>query len=314
MIHRFRKGNWIAVVALWLLCAICSPLPAFAAPATSPLLKTADGIYQSLHFKLIQSLDPAFLGYFVYISSEPLDIQLFDYNQLKPGKGNVSFFLRYAPESNHFSELHIEDSVYRVNGNFRLIFNALRVTVDNHSGYVSFVNDGESPWILGFNGLEEIMRINNTDSGEDLDLAIAVLEANPNNYGGVVAPYHLKADGKLYLRDQPVEKRSIGLDLEPPKNPCLTRRESGRVAYLPVQQVLDIWKDPNKINRVEALRAAVEANSETDPLREALLLSITDERLVALDFTVGSVYSIEVMKRKLFGRVLCLVKELDLTL
>jgi hypothetical protein len=292
-----RQRSFMSLI--WFFCLVLFAGASLPCSARAEFLKTSPGVYQNQSGmeKIIVSY--AVPGIFV-ISGPPVDLQLFDPGQLST-KSSFHAFLEYSPQNDSYTALIVGPERYKINGNFTLDMGRIRLAVDNNNPYLSIVVEKESA-ILGFRGLEPVVNL----SGET---SVAFLEANQfNPYGDAIAPYAL-ADGRLLLRGAAIQRDSIGLKLDPPRNPCLDRN---KVIYIDQDEIERIKKITDNAERLKRLGQKLNENKNYNPLAESLLAGITKDSLVALNYQDGSVKSIKPMKNKFAKTTICVVDQLEL--
>lgn len=284
-------------IRLAALCAVLSCLSALA-PLQAEFLQTSPGVYQNPAGTEKVIVSYAVPGLFI-LTGPPVDIQLFDPARLD-GKGTQHVFVEYDAPNSSYSALLVGKERFKINGSFILEIGGLRIAVDNNNPYLSIVDDKESS-ILGFRGTEPVVNLAS-------EVAITFLEANQfNQYGSAIAPYTL-AEGRLMLRGAPFQRDSIGLKLEPPRNPCL---EKSKVIYLNEEEIVEIKKITSNDERLRRLDEKLKERKKYDPLAESLLAQITKESLISLNYLNGSVKSIRPMQNKLAKTTICVVTEIQ---
>lgn len=292
-----KRSLTLALPLLALVLGALLPYPVFA-----EFFKTGNFTYQSFKDKIIISLETP--GLFIH-SGKPIEPQEFDPAQLKTDKDSNSLFIAFDPSTGRYDKIITPKATYAVNGNLTLITERLRIAVDNknqNNPYLSIVSLEDSS-LLGFSGTEQVL------SGSEATTTL--LEANQFDYDWL-APYRLSNAGVLTLRGKEVTRDTIGLAVEPPQNLCLKGRESGRVVYLTPELLRDVWSIPGKIERVEALRTLVKKEEQNDRLNNAIFLTITNDIVISFHLDDGTIRTTKILKRRLFGKTLCLVDLLEL--
>ena len=266
--------------------------------ANGQFLQTSPGVYQSPtgSEKLVVSY--SLPGIFV-ITGKPMDLQLFDPAHLKK-QNHKHIFIEYDSQFARYSTLWIGDRQYQIKGNFTLEMGGTRISVDNNNPYLSIVADKDSN-IIGFRGLESVVNLNG-------EAAVALLEANQfNQQNKAIAPY-LWESGQLKLQGATLKRPSVGLSILPERNPCLAKT---RVVYLTAAEINGLKQSSNE-ERLKKLDQKLKEQLSQNPLQKLLLVRISKDSIVALNYKDGSVMLIKPLRHKYAEAVVCVANEAQL--
>ncbi|RMG43621.1 MAG: hypothetical protein D6719_03535 [Candidatus Dadabacteria bacterium] len=239
-------------------------------------------------------------------SGSKFSIQLFNPQKLDL-KSTSHIFVGYNPRARHYDYLQSGSNRYHLNGSLVILFDNLRITIDNNNPYLSVVIDthtaGEAPAIIGFHGLNEVIR----SSGEE---DVALLEANQfKEFREIIKPYLLK-DGRLYLDNQSVEKgSSVGLTIEAVQSIC-TKRPGRTVTYIKNDDLQKIRKISGSDRRRYAISRLLSESKHFNPLADTLLLKSDKRQMILLDYKNSAVMLVKPLNPKKTDNPVCIVQKI----
>lgn len=269
-------GRTIVVFVLSLLSAFMHGA-ARPGPAAAEFLKTSEGVYQSLNRRQKIVVSQSYPGVFIY-EGKPVNVQTFDPATLDK-EASKHVFIKYDPAANRYDAIVIGNQEYRIRGSLTLKLGGLRITVDNSNPYLSIVSDAPEgpqgrPAVLGIHGTDVIANFTGTN-------AAALLEANQfNQYSGVIEPYALNNANALVLKGEPVRSKLIGLEVEPPRNPCARK---GSI-YITVADLKRVRAAATREERGKLMERALKKNKGYDLMKNLIILKITADTIISLDY------------------------------
>ena len=245
-------------------------------------------------------------GFFVSLSAQPVEFQLYDPAVLDETKDD-SFFIRFDPSQNRYTELVRGATRYRIRGSITINLGPTRISIDNNIPYLSIVAErseqNKPPDIAGYVGLNRVI----IGSGRAM---AAVFEANQlNDLKGLVEPYDVKA-GRLLFKDTPLAARSIGFELQPPDVPCLATNalvlSAGELDALKKQTVAPA--------REELTRNLVARHKQNPPLKGLMVLKRAkdpDAASVLFDYQNNKAKTLKLISSSA-GQAVCVLDDVRL--
>jgi hypothetical protein len=313
-----------------------------AETSKAEIIQTSAGVLQSSDRRAKLIISHRVPGIFILLGS-PIDLQIFDPAQIELPAGGLNasgagtssssqgaavkgdsvthLFVEYSPQLDRYTALHVGERSFRIRGGFSLHSDLggqrLRVTVDNNNPYLSVVyepleNTGVSPSpedgsavslkepsIVGFRGIQTVVN----KSGLRY---VALLEANQfNQFKGLIEPYGLHS-GVLTLKGKEYSGSSIGVELEPQKNLCLTKGSS----LIYQTQLSAIKGSSNREAALKELEGLLKASPSKDPFKGVLLLRINPTEILGLDYNKERVITVRPLPKA--KQSICLVEEIPL--
>ena len=281
-----------------------------ASTAQGQLIRTSEGVYQTYHTKIITAQsrrNEDKMGVWL-ITGPSIDPQLFNPAHLKP-EGWLHVFLEYSAAVDRYVAVQIGETQYRVKGNFTLLvpgpYEQVRVGVDNNNPLMTIVVDNQQnpdrSYLLAFHGLKQVAN----ESGPQ---KVALLEANQLNpeHRGIIEPYVLTKTGLELKGVRLSADNALGVELEPPKNPCL-RAGTVFVQGSEVSRIRGLKREQG----VQELEKLLASPPTADPLQGVLLLRIEASQMIGLDYSSGVIKTIHAIGRGVRPQI-CAVKEIPL--
>ena len=234
--------------------------------ASAEFLDTQGGVlfHTDRRLVVLTVSDQSTSGFFVSLSAEPVEFQLYDPAALVESKDD-NFFIRFDPSQNRYTELIRGATHYRIRGSITINLGPARISVDNNIPYLSIVAErgeqNKQPDIAGYVGLNRVI----IGSGRAM---AAVFEANQlNDLKGLVEPYDIKS-GRLLFKDTPLAARSIGFELQPPEVPCL----AANALVLSSSELDSLKKLTAAPAREEMTRNLIARHKQSPPLKGLMVL------------------------------------------
>ncbi len=290
------------------------------AEAQAEFVQTSPGVLQSSDLTTKVIISHRVPGIF-FLVGEPIDLQLFDPSGLESPENEAAFpavhmFIEYDAAQDRYVALHVGSRAFRIKGGFSLVIPAKhppkggntwqqRITVDNNNPYLSIVHEpaggseSAQPDILGFRGIQLVVKKTGQRNA-------ALLEANQfNELKGLIEPYTLNS-GVLRFKGEDFTGASVGVDIEPAKNSCL---QSG-TSFLAQNEASGLRKSQDRSVALRELEELLKKGAAKDPFRGALLLRITPQEIIALDYRKNRAMVVRPLPKG--AQPVCLIEEVSL--
>lgn len=274
------------------------------------VLTMASGVYQHTdgRTKVVIGTKNSARGIFVFYARQPIAAQEFNIETLPPDAG-THVFIRFDDDAQPpvYSEVWAGEKHYRVTGNLTLLLGeGTTVSIDNNNPYLSIVTEGrsatetptESPAILGFAGLNEVVRA----SGN----AAMVLAANQLDakISLMMRPYVVR-DQELTFNGRPVSTPTIGTFVRA-NSECLN---TGTL-ILTGAQLAKVQAAKSEDARVKILEAIFKANRAKPPLKGQLILRADPTSVILLDVREKNVREMRTLTAQAGKRKICVISDL----
>jgi hypothetical protein len=292
---------------LSLLTVFCAVLLPSQHPLRADWIQTMDGgVYQdsSGKVKVIVASKQGSEGIFV-LSGASVPVQLFNIEQTPPA-GTNHLFIRFESSAQPpvYSEVVINERTYKISGNLTInIDKDTTVGIDNNNPYLTIVteHDGHAPAVLGFSGLNEVVR--------GTGVASTILAANQLNSEAakVIRPYNLK-DGQIFLGDQSIGSGRLGI-LVRPENECL----KPAATVLNQTQLATIRQAKSDQERAKLLEQFLKESKKSAPLKGFLVLKAESARVILLDIRDQNVFSLSALSSSNAQQKVCVLAPLPLS-
>lgn len=265
------------------------------------ILTRASGVYQHSNgtSKVILGSKNDAQGIFVMVGA-PIAPQEFNL-ETTPPEGIKHIFIRFDGQAQPptYSEIIINDKVYKVSGNLTLSMGKTYVSIDNNNPYLTIVTEGahsgEPASILGFSGLNEIVK----GSGP-IATILAANQLNPE-VAKVILPYTVE-DNDLRLNGKPVTTPVIGTFVRP-ENECL--KPTSVVLYN--TDLMKITSAKSEDERIQLLDKFMTEAKKTSPLHEHLVLKADQKSVILLNIRDKNVHEMHEVKLKSARQRICVI-------
>lgn len=291
--------------SLFLVCFAVWALP--LRHATGDWIQTMNGgVYQdsSGKVKVIVASKPGAEGIFI-LSGPAVPVQLFNIEQTPPA-GTNHLFIRFDDTAQPpvYSEVMVNDRAYKISGNLTIkLDQGTSVGIDNNNPYLTIVaeHEGHPPSVLGFSGLNEVVR----GSG----VAATILAANQLNpeVAKVIRPYTLR-ENQLFVGDQNIESGRLGIFIKP-ENDCL----KPMTAVLNQIQLAAIRQAKSEQERGKLVEQFLKEAKKSAPLKGFLVLKAESSRAILLDIRDQNVFSLSALSSSATQTKVCVLAPLPLS-
>jgi hypothetical protein len=301
MINRreFRARWWIGPVlgvALGILCAIEAQ--------AEFILTRASGVYQHSNgtAKVVLGAKNDAQGVFVMVGS-PIPPQEFNL-ETTPTENVKHIFVRFDGQAQPptYSEVVINDKVYRVSGNLTINMGKTSVGIDNNNPYLTVVTEGatsgEPASIVGFSGLNEIVK-----GAGAVATILAANQLNPE-VAKVILPYAVD-NNQLHLNGKPVTTPIIGTFIRP-ENECL--KPSSVVLYS--ADLSKITASKAEDERIKLLDKLMVDSKRSNPLHQHLVLRADMKSVILLDISDKNIHEMHEVKFKSARQRICVISDI----
>jgi hypothetical protein len=254
--------------------------------ASADWIQTMDtGVYQdsSGKVKVIVGQKAGNQGIFI-LAGPPVSVQLFNIEQTQPIH-SAHLFIRFDDTAQPpvYSEVIIAKRSYKLSGNLTIKLDAFTtVGIDNNNPYLTVVSEqeGSPPSILGFSGLNEVVR--------GAGIAATLLAANQLNpeVSKVIRPYALKSD-EITVDEVKVTSGRVGTFIRP-ENDCL----KASAIVLNQTQLTEIRRAKEESQRGSLLENFLRENKKNTPLKGFLTLKSDPSRAILLDVKTQTISSL----------------------
>jgi hypothetical protein len=264
------------------------------------------GVYQdsSGKVKVIVAQKIGSQGIFV-LTGPSVPVQLFNIEQTAPG-GTSHLFIRFDDSAQPpvYSEVVVGDKSYKISGNLTIRLDAHTIVgIDNNNPYLTIVSEqeGATPSILGFSGLNEVVR--------GAGIAATILAANQLNpeVGKVIKPYSLK-DGEVLVDDTRISTGRLGTFIKP-ENECLKASS----IVLDQKQLVEIRKAKDEGARGTLLEGFLKENKKNSPLKGFLTLKSDHSRAILLDVKTQTISSLSSIASGTAAQKICVLAPLPMS-
>jgi hypothetical protein len=298
-VGEFRIGRRICSSLLGALIACGTPLA-----HADFILTRASGVYQHSNgtSKVILGSKNDAQGIFVMVGA-PIAPQEFNL-ETTPPDGIKHIFIRFDGQAQPptYSEIVINDKVYKVSGNLTLNLGKTFVSIDNNNPYITIVTEGahsgEPASILGFSGLNEIVK----GSGP-IATILAANQLNPE-VAKVILPYTVE-NNELRLNGKPVTTPVIGTFVRP-ENECL--KPTSVVLFN--TDLSKITSAKSEDERIQLLDKFMTEAKKSNPLREHLVLKADPKSVILLDIRDKNVHEMHEVKLKSARQRICVISNI----
>jgi hypothetical protein len=268
------------------------------------ILTRASGVYQhsSGTSKVIVGSKNDAQGIFVMAGS-PIAPQEFNI-ETTPAEGMKHIFIRFDGQAQPptYSELVINEKVYKVSGNLTINIGKTFIGIDNNNPYLTVVTEGattaEPPAIVGFSGLNEIVK----GSGAVATI-LAANQLNPE-VAKVILPYTVE-NNELLLNGRPVTTPMVGTFVRP-ESECL--KPGSVVLYnTDLNKVTAAKSEEERIKLLEKLMADAK---RSNPLHQHLVLKADPKSIILLDIREKNIHEMHEVKLKSARQRICVISEI----
>lgn len=298
-VQEFRVSRRVCGSLVAALVACCSP-----SARADFILTRASGVYQHSNgtSKVILGSKNEAQGIFVMVGA-PIAPQEFNL-ETTPPEGIKHIFIRFDGQAQPptYSEIVINDKVFKVSGNLTLNMGKTYVSIDNNNPYLTIVTEGahsgEPASILGFSGLNEIVK----GSGP-IATILAANQLNPE-VAKVILPYTVE-NNELRLNGKPVTTPVIGTFVRP-ENECL---KPTSVALFNTD-LSKITSAKSEDERIQLLDRFMTEAKKSNPLRDHLVLKADQKSVIFLDIRDKNVQEMHEVKLKSARQRICVISNI----
>lgn len=288
---------WSSIVAGLLACSAPSANADF-------ILTRASGVYQHSNgtSKVILGSKNDAQGIFVMVGA-PIAPQEFNL-ETTPPEGMKHIFIRFDGQAQPptYSEIVINDKVYKVSGNLTLNLGKTFVSIDNNNPYLTIVTEGshsgEAASILGFSGLNEIVK-----GAGPIATILAANQLNPE-VAKVILPYTVE-NNELRLNGKPVTTPVIGTFVRP-ENECL--KPTSVVLFS--TDLTKITSAKGEDERIQLLDKFLTEAKKSNPLRDHLVLKADLKSVILLDIRDKNIHEMHEVQLKSARQRICVISNI----
>ncbi len=270
-------------------------------------IQTMDsGVYQesSGRVKVILAAKQDTKGIFI-LSGPPVPVQLFNVEQTRLENTN-HLFIRFDDTAQPpvYSEIVVNERTYKISGNLTINLDAhTSIGIDNNNPYLTIVSDhdGSKQSLLGFSGLNEVVRWSGT--------AATILAANQLNpeVSKVIRPYTLKGND-IVVGDQPIGSARLGVFIRP-ENECL----KPDTTVLNQTQLTAIRQTKTEVERAKLLEGFLKETKKSSPLKGYLVLKAETNQAILLGIADQNLASVSPISSGQANRKVCVLAPLPLS-
>jgi hypothetical protein len=292
-------------VASTLLISIVASLSAVRVANADFILTRASGVYQHTNgtTKIILGTKSDAQGLFI-VDGPSVSPQEFNLETMS-AEGSRHVFIKFDAQAQPptYSEIIINDKHYKISGNLTLgIGQKTIVSVDNNNPYLTIVIDGstpgEAPSILGFSGINEIVK-----GTGDLALILAANQLNPE-VAKVIRPYLVDND-ELMLNGKPVTTPLIGTFIKP-ESECLKPNS----VILLRSEVDKLKETKTEDERIKLLDQFIKESKKGSRLQEYLVLKTDAKQVILLDIKEKNVREMRAMVPMATKQRICVISDI----
>lgn len=296
---RIKRRVWTSIVA----AAVATGYPSARAEF---ILTRASGVYQHSNgtSKVILGSKNDAQGIFVMVGA-PIAPQEFNL-ETTPPDGIKHIFIRFDGQAQPptYSEIIINDKVYKVSGNLTLSMGKTFVSIDNNNPYLTVVTEGahsgEPASIVGFSGLNEIVK-----GAGPIATILAANQLNPD-VAKVILPYTVE-NNELQLNGKKVNTPVVGTFVRP-ENECL--KPTSVVLYS--TDLGKITSTKSEDERIQLLDKFMTEAKKTNPLSEHLVLKADPKSVILLNIRNKNVHEMHEVKLKSARQRICVISNIVL--
>ena len=273
--------------------------------ATAEFLLTMEsGVYQHTdsQTKVVIGTKQGARGIFVMVGPviSPQEFNL----ETTPKGGVKHVFIKFDEQGPQptYAEVFIGGRSYQIRGNLTLELDGTLVGIDNTNPYLTVVTDtkkGKKPSILGFSGLNEVVRAEGP--------AATILAANQLNdsVASLIRPYVVE-EKELTVNGKPVTTPVVGTFIKQ-ENECLLPN-----AFIVTSEQLKlIQSEKTEERRLVAINQVLKDNKKRSPLKGNLVLKSDPQSVILLDIAEKNVRSMSPGKSMRGKRKICVISELS---
>jgi hypothetical protein len=289
---------------------VCSSIVAALLASSAPsayadfILTRASGVYQHSNgtSKVIIGSKNDAQGIFVMVGA-PIAPQEFNL-ETTPPEGMKHIFIRFDGQAQPptYSEIVINDKVYKVSGNLTLNLGKTYVSIDNNNPYLTIVTEGshsgEPASILGFSGLNEIVK-----GTGPIATILAANQLNPE-VAKVILPYTVE-NNELRLNGKPVTTPVIGTFVRP-ENECL--KPTSVVLFS--TDLAKITSAKGEDERIQLLDKFMTEAKKSNPLRDHLVLKADPKSVILLDIRDKNIHEMHEVQLKSARQRICVISNI----
>jgi len=297
--QEFRAHGWwsILLAATILVCGTRELSAEF-------ILTRASGVYQNSNgtTKVILGTKNDAQGIFIMVGPA-IAPQEFNLETTTP-ENMKHVFVRFDGQAQPptYSEIVINDKVYKISGNLTINLGKTFVGIDNNNPYLTIVTEGatngEPSSIIGFSGLNEIVK----GSGAVATI-LAANQLNPE-VAKVILPYTLD-NNELLLNGKPVTTPMIGTFVRP-ESECL--KPSSVVLY--GTDLNRITSAKGEEERIKLLDKFMSDAKKSNPLRQHLVLRADPKSVILLDVAEKNIHEMHEVKLKSARQRICVISDI----
>jgi hypothetical protein len=265
----------------------------------------ASGIYQHTNgsTKVIIGAKNGAQGMFV-MDGAPIPPQEFNI-ETTPVENTEHLFITFDSQAQPptYSSLVINEKEYKISGNLTIRLGTKTVVgIDNNNPYLTVVTEGsqpgESPAILGFSGLNEIVRGKGA-----LATILAANQLNPE-VAKVIHPYSVEGT-ELTLNGHHLQNSAVGTFVKP-ENDCL----QPPTVILLEDELKKIQTAKKEDEQVQLLEAFMSASKGLSRLKDHLVLKAGPKSVILLDIQDKNVLEMHRVIATSTKRRVCVISQL----
>jgi hypothetical protein len=284
----------VATVATWSSERACADF----------ILTRASGVYQHTNgtSKVILGSKNDAQGIFVMVGA-PIAPQEFNIETTPPD--NIKhIFIRFDGQAQPptYSEIVINDKSYKISGNLTINMGKTYVSIDNNNPYLTIVtegaNSGEPASILGFSGLNEIVK-----GAGAVATILAANQLNPE-VAKVIRPYAVE-NNELILNGKPVTTPDIGTFIRP-ESECLKPTS----VVLLNTDLAKITAAKSEDERIQLLDKFMTDAKKSSPLQQHLVLKADQKSVILLDIRDKNIHEMHEVKLKSARQRICVITDI----
>jgi len=283
--QEFRARRWrqtISAIAL-LVCGGREVAAEF-------ILTRASGVYQHSNgtTKVILGSKNDAQGLFIMVGP-PIPPQEFNL-ETTPPENTKHIFVKFDSQAQPptYSEIVINDRVYKISGNLTINLGKTSVGIDNNNPYLTVVTEGaangDPSSIVGFSGLNEIVK-----GGGAVATILAANQLNPE-VAKVIRPYSVE-NNELLLNGKPTTTPMVGTFVRP-ESECL--KPSSVVLY--GSDLSRITAAKGEEERIKLLNKFMTDAKKSNPLKQHLVLKADPKSVILLDVSEKNIHEMHEVK------------------
>ena len=268
------------------------------------ILTRASGVYQHTNgaTKVILGSRNDAQGIFIMVGA-PIAPQEFNV-ETTPSDNVKHIFIRFDGQAQPptYSEIIINDKTYKVSGNLTINMGMTSVGIDNNNPYLTIVTEGatsgESASILGFSGLNEIVK-----GAGPVATILAANQLNPE-VAKVILPYSVESN-QLLLNGKPVTNPLIGTFVRP-ENECLKPTS----VVLLNTDIAKVTGTKSEDERIALLDKFMTDAKRSNPLQQHLVLRADPKSVILLDIRDKNIHEMHEVKLKSARQRICVITDI----